>query len=269
MKHQSKNLQIKAQCFSQVQIYKYSDGSQVGVLKKSSQRTITLKKRGRFPPVNRNEPMTKAAYRRTLNRYFERLHELDLCNENCRFVTLTISKEQYNSYDKICNHFNYWIDCIREKVKDDFAGFVRFVEVQEKGFFHIHCILVFSQPNIVLTWSELNKMWKWGFVKIKSIDDRFGLIDYLTNSKSSTKYKINSKFTRYPKSARVIYISPNLPKLKSENFSISTSEFTVLAQDAQCIHIKTHHYIGRDTQELQTAIDKIVFVKSKLEGVKK
>ena len=112
-------------------------------------------------------------------------------------------------------------------------------------------------------------MWKWGFVKIKSIDDRFGLIDYLTNSKSSTKYKINSKFTRYPKSARVIYISPNLPRLKSENFLISTNEFTVLAQDAQCMHIKTHYYIGRDTQELQTAIDKIVFVKSKLEGVKK
>ena len=262
MKNQSKNLPIAVGNFKQVQIYAYSDGSVVAIPKRGHSRiSKPTKMRGRFPPVNCNESMTNAALRKTLNRSFERLFELDLEDEKCWFVTLTISKEKHNSYDKICNRYSHFIGLLRERVKDFYVGAVRFIEVQEKGFFHIHCILVFDRENIKLTWRDCYKMWGWGYVNIKTVTDRFGLIDYLTNIKHSAGNWQGNKFTRYPKRARVIYIDPNLPKSKSEYVYMSPEEYSALLQDSQCAHLKTHKYYDRNTKRVCSRIDKIVFVR--------
>lgn len=262
MKIQSKNLPIKAQCFSQVQIYKYSDGSQVGVLKKSNRQIITPKRRGRFPPVNRNEPMTKAAFKKTLNRYFERLYELDLDDEKCLYVTLTISNAKYNFYNLICSRFKYFVNLVKDKVQDDYVGVIRFVEMQAKGFFHIHCILVFKRKNINLTWRDLHKFWGWGYVRVQPVKNRFGLFDYSTNQKHGAEND-NDKFTRYPKGAKIIYISPNLPKSKGEFISTISSEYTELLNDSDYVHAKTHKYIETSTNQVRTRIDCFVLVKNK------
>lgn len=64
----------------------YSDGRTAYVFKKDCTTVQNnLTRRNGFPPVNRNEPMTKAAYRRTLNRNFEKLIELDVFNERSLF----------------------------------------------------------------------------------------------------------------------------------------------------------------------------------------
>ena len=145
MKCKSKSLSITAGNFSYARIYQHSDGSVIGMPKRGSGRIgRTTKRRGRFPPVNRNEPMTKAAFKKTLNRYFERLYELDLDDEKCLYVTLTISNAKYNSYNLICSRFKYFVNLVKDKVQDDYVGVIRFVEMQAKGFFHIHCILVFK-----------------------------------------------------------------------------------------------------------------------------
>lgn len=264
MKYQSENLPVKAGAFRQARIYEYLDGSVVAVPKRSTRPVgRPTEMRGRFPPVKRNEPMTKAAFRKTLNRYFERLYELDLEDEKCRFVTLTISKTKYNSYDKICGRFKHFIYWVREKVKDSYVGVVRFIEIQEKGFFHIHCILVFDSEDIKLTWRDLYQMWGWGFVKVKPVNERFGLIDYLTNQKHSVSQGNGDIFTRYPKGARIIYISPNLPKARNEHVSISSDDYTALLKNAQCVHAKVHKYIERGTKKVRTKIDRIVLVKTK------
>lgn len=79
----------------------YSDGRTAYVFKKDCTTVQNnLTRQNGFPPVNRNEPMTKAAYRRTLNRNFEKLIELDVFNERSLFLTLTIREEQYNTYEK-------------------------------------------------------------------------------------------------------------------------------------------------------------------------
>ncbi|MBO5229612.1 MAG: hypothetical protein J6B20_02345 [Clostridia bacterium] len=206
--------------------------------------------------------MTKAAFKKTLNRYFERLCELDLDNEKCLYVTLTISDTKYNSYDLVCSRFKYFVNLVKDKVQDGYVGVIRFVEVQAKGFFHIHCILVFNCRNINLTWRDFHKFWGWGYVRVQPVKNRFGLFDYSTNQKHGAKND-NDKFTRYPKGAKIVYISPNLPKLKGKFISTLSSEYAGLLKDSDCIHTKSHKYIETSTKQVRTRIDRFVLVKNK------
>ncbi len=242
----------------------YSDGRTAYVFKKDCTTVQNnLTRRNGFPPVNRNEPMTKAAYRRTLNRNFEKLIELDVFNERSLFLTLTIREEQYNTYEKICDRFKVFTNKVRfnKAVGNSYAGAVRFIEVQEKGFFHIHAILVFNTADIRLTWKDLHRMWGWGFVKVKKVYDFSGLIDYLTNYKQGSESVFNGSFTRYPKGAKIIYISPNLPKAISENIPITAQECAALVQDENTVgHIKIHKYYDSACRRVQLAVDKMVLV---------
>lgn len=248
----------------------YSDGETAYVFKKEhtpAQKNLT--RRRSFPPVNRGEPMLKAAYKRTLNRYFERLIELDIDNKKCLSLTLTIRNAKYNAYDKISDRFKRFTNEVRssKKVGSSYVGAVRFIEVQEKGFFHIHCILVFDTADIKLTWKDLHRMWGWGFVKVTTVYYLIGLIDYLTNLKQGVKNEQNEKFTRYPKKARVIYISPNLPRGKSENIDMTVEECAALINDENCIgHLKIHKYLDTETQKVKTCIDKMVLIKNLSKG---
>ena len=247
---------------TQVRKITYSDGNTAYVFKKSGFGVQTVREqRQGFSPINRNEPMTKTAFRRTLNRYFERLIELDLEKDKCLFLTLTICNERYNTYDKISGRFKDFTNKVRfsKKVGNSYVGVVRFIEVQQKGFFHIHCVLVFNSKNIKLSWKDLRRMWGWGYVKVKSVNYLIGLFDYLTNAKN--RKKNDGEFTRYPKGARIIYISPNLPKCKSENITISIEECAVLIQSDKYIgHLKIHKYYDTATHKARIAIDKMVLV---------
>lgn len=221
------------------------------------------KRRHGFPPVNRDEPMSKASYKQMLNRNFSKLIELDLDNNKCFSLTLTIRSEEHNTYQKISDRFKYFTNCVRfsKKVDNSYLGAVRFIEVQEKGFFHIHCILVFDTKNIKLTWKDLHRMWDWGFVKVKNIYYLTGLIDYLTNPKHGAKNDQTNKFTRYPKSVKVIYICPNLPKGKTEIIDIPAEQYFELVNDENCFgHIKFHKYFDPITQKIRVCIDKSVLV---------
>lgn len=244
----------------------YSGGGVAYVFKKKTVCDSLYKgatTRKKFPPVNRNEPMTKASYRRTLNRNFEKLLESDLAPEQCLFLTLTINSEAHNSYEQICGRFKDFTNKVRfgKKVGDSYLGAVRFIEVQEKGFFHIHAILVFNTADIRLTWKDLHRMWGWGFVKVKPIYNFYGLYDYLTNYKQGSKSVFDGKFTRYPKGAKIIYISPNLPKAKSENVPITVQECISLMQDENTVgHIKVHKYYDSEFHRVRPAIDKMVLV---------
>lgn len=182
----------------QVRKITYSDGGTAYVFKKPrSGVQNALTRRRSFPPVNRNEPMTKTAYKQTLNRYFERLIELDLQKEKCLFLTLTICNERYNTYEKICGRFKDFTNKLRfsKKFGNSYVGVVRSIEVQQKGFFHIHCILVFNNGNVKLSRKDLWRMWGWGYVKVKTVNNLLGLYDYLTNPKQAQKMTVNSHDT--------------------------------------------------------------------------
>lgn len=247
----------------------YSNGRKAIVCKKViNGATSPIKKRGRCPSVNRKEPMTKIAYKRTLNRNFDRLFELDLIDQNCRFVSLTISEEKYNIYNKVSKRFKHFIGEVRERVKNHYIGTARFIELQENGFFHIHCILVFDCNNIDLTCEDFCKMWGWGLVDMKQVTDRFGLIDYLTNIKHDLEIGNSEKFTRYPKSARPIYISPNLPRAKSKNILLTPEEYSALQNSEDCeVYVKLHQYYDPTTQKVRNSIDKKVIIKKFIKEV--
>lgn len=266
LKDDLKNLAV----VGKVQKFTYTDGNEAWVLKRDA---VCLNKPStlcaKFPPINRNEPMTKAAYRRTLNRYFEKLIELDLQREKCLFLTLTIKDEKYNTYNQVSEQFNSFTDKVRfsKKVCDSYIGTIRFIEIQAKGFYHIHCVLVFSKSDIQLTWKDLHRMWGWGFVKVKYIYDFVGLMDYLTNAKIGSNSLIESKFTRYPKGARVIYVSPNLPKAKSIMTELSVEDCGRLFEDDNSIgHIKFHKYFDPITHRVRCRVDKMLIIKNLLKG---
>ena len=264
MKMKSKELTNVPIPSGQVRKVTYSYGGAAYVFKKehtTAQNNLT--RRRSFPPVNRGEPMLKAAYKRMLNRKFSELIELDIDNEKCLSLTLTIRNAKYNAYEKISDRFKHFTNEVRssKKVGSSYVGAVRFIEVQEKGFFHIHCILVFDTADIKLTWKDLHRMWGWGFVKVTAVYYLIGLIDYLTNLKQGVKNEQNDKFTRYPKKARVIYISPNLPRGKSENIDMTVEECAALINDENCIgHLKMHKYLDTETQKVKTCIDKMVLI---------
>lgn len=264
MKIIDKNFSESPNLSGRVQKITYSNGGSAYVFKKeSSDIQHNPNRRPGFPPVNRSEPMTKTAYRRTLNRNFSKLIELDLDNDKCLSLTLTIRSEEYNTYEKISDRFKHFTNEVRfsKKVGNSYVGAVRFIEVQEKGFFHIHALIVFDTSNINLKWKHLHRMWGWGYVKVKTVYYFIGLIDYLTNPKHGTENDHSNKFTRYPKSVKVIYISPNLPRGKSETIDITAEECAALVGDERVIgHIKVHKYYDLVTQRVRTCIDKMVLI---------
>ena len=114
--------------------FTYSDGRVATICKndRTSFQKVKISK-GRPPPVNRDEPMRKAALKRTLNRYFERLFELDINDNNCLFVTLTISRQKDNDYKKVSGLFKRFIGEIRGRVKNSYIGTFRSIELKKNG----------------------------------------------------------------------------------------------------------------------------------------
>jgi len=262
MKLEKEDLSFITPHLIQAQEITYSNGGKAIVCKKAvNGAKCPIKIRSRCPPINYNEPMTKEALKRILNRYFVKLFELDLIDQNCRFVSFTISKEKYNFYSKISERFKYFIGEVRAVVKNHYLGTIRVIELQANGNFHIHCILVFDSDCVDLSDKTLQKIWGWGSVEDKEIYDRFGLIDYLTNIKHNLENGNSERFTRYPKGARVIYISPNLPKAESKNISLSPAEISQLQEATEFEeHTKIHQYYDPMTKKVRTCIDKKILI---------
>ena len=243
----------------------YSDGRTSFIFRKYYQtENLAARKINKSPPIKTNEPMTKSAYIRTLNRYFEKLIELDLNEENCLFLTLTISDAKHNSYKAISTRFKAFTNKVRfsKKFSESYVGAIRFIEVQRKGFFHIHCVLVFNRQLIKIPWKTLWRMWGWGYIKVKQVNYLIGLFDYLTNAKHGVDDL--SKFTLYAKRSKIIYISPNIPKCKSENIEMSIEKCALLFKDDRYIgQAKVHKYFDNVNQCVKTSIDKMVLVQIK------
>lgn len=80
-------------------------------------------------------------------------------------------------------------------------------------------------------------------------------------NKQGSESVFNGNFTRYPKGAKVIYISPNLPKATSENISITAQECAALVQDENTVgHIKIHKYYDSACRRVRLAVDKMVLI---------
>jgi hypothetical protein len=265
MKITGKDLTNLPKLSSRVRMLTYSNGGVAYVCKREcSGIQNNPNKRCGFPPVNRNEPMIKTAFKRTLNKKFNEILELDLDNDRCLSLTLTIRSKEYNTYEKISDRFKHFTNGVRfgKKAGGTYLGNVRFIEVQEKGFFHIHCLLFFDTDNIKLGWKDLHRMWGWGYVKVKTVYYFIGLLDYLTNYKDGAENPSDSKFTRYPKGARTILIMPNLPKAKDKTIDITDEEYAALLRDKNVIgHLKIHRYYDRTTGRIRTHIDKMALIK--------
>ena len=251
----------------EVEMITPTNGAPIFICKRNTGVCVSSRpklKKVRAPPLrDYSMPMTMSAYKKMLNRKFREIIRLDLEIDKCRFITFSISDKKYNSYQLLSDRFKYAINSIKEKFKGMYVGRIRVFEVHESGFLHIHCVLVFNTDKIKLSGKDLFKIWKCGYVYFEKVYDLAGLADYLTNLKNPPIDKANPKITVFKKGAKIIDISPNLPKSISE---ISNSEdvrfLRVFHDNNSTVHIKAHSYYDHLNQKLHSRIDQLLFIEN-------
>ncbi len=103
--------------------------------------------------------------------------------ENCLFLTLTYAENMTDSnrlYKDIKNfmaRFRYYLN----KNNHPSFEYINTIEPQGRGAFHAHCILIFPEQAPFIPASEIERIWRNGFIKIQSVSDSVDNIGaYLT-----------------------------------------------------------------------------------------
>jgi len=227
-----------------VEMVETRDGLPILIFKRGGSSCISnnAKRRYGFSKVDYSKPMTHSAYVRSRGKKFRELLRLDLINENCLFATFTIAHDRDNDYDRLCDRFKHTTNQIRNMVGGHYLGRVRSFELQENGRLHIHAVLVFDSCETKITKKDFEKFWGLGSVHLCAVTDKIGLADYLTNMKVSVRDKSDPTYTIFRKGARVIDISPTLPRLKSEIISADDLQLFELYECAERVHVKAHKF---------------------------
>lgn len=126
----------------------------------------------------------------SLRKSVSQLRDIINCNltpetkNRTRFVTLTYKenmtdpKSLYLDTDKFNKRFRYYL---RTKYSGLSYEYITAVEAQGRGAFHLHIIMIFSEPPPYIENSVLAEIWRHGFVSIKKIrGDVDDLGSYLT-----------------------------------------------------------------------------------------
>ena len=126
----------------------------------------------------------------SLRKSVSRLRDIINCNltpemkNRTRFVTLTYRenmtdpKRLYQDADKFNKRFRYYL---RTKYGGLSYEYITTVEAQGRGAFHLHIIMIFSNPPPYIESSVIAEIWRHGFVSIKKIrGDVDDLGSYLT-----------------------------------------------------------------------------------------
>jgi len=247
--------------FSKAKLIQKENGSVLVLYKMIPAFLKAAKPCGRIA-VNRSENMRTSAYHRTINRKGESLAELDLNQDNCIFITLTISHEKYNNYVTMLNAFGNFMQYINRytKEKNNQVRMIRGIEVQRKsGFFHIHTVLEFMDKPPTLSHKRLRSYWTLGAVhrNLKvDVYDIEGLLQYLTKFKAGSLKKDQKFLTYFPKGAQIIYIDKRLKKAKVSEYDLKSAAAHIEANSPK-IFSRYHIYRGKDDGKLHTVIDKI------------
>lgn len=172
--------------------------------------------------------MKKKDYEKTLKRQFMELAQLDIASDKCNFITLTFGHSI--AWEDLLKAFRQFMKAVSRHFCK--VEYIRGVEIQEEStHYHIHIILIFpdTPPPISNDW--LAKYWGYGLSHIENnVYDVDGLIDYITLFKIGSCQKDCFNATYFPKGARIITTSYNIPKKKAFEVELSEEEYLHLVQ---------------------------------------
>lgn len=216
--------------------------------------------------IDYSQPMTRQAYARTLNRYYDKLLCLDLDEKNCMSVTLTLADEKYNTYAKIIKEYKKFkqkMDRYAWKHGKNTVKEVRAIEVQKNTLhYHVHAVFVFEHLPPAIDEETLTEMWGLGSTHIAEVVyDADGLFNYLTQQKVASFDFNKAGYTRFPKGANIISMSRGLPKAVVRKVDMSLRQIcdtlnTALDDGTGKLMTKSHKYKDAITGELKEAIDR-------------
>ena len=89
---------------------------------------------------------------------------------NARWLTLTY-KENMKDTKKLYSDVDKFIKRLRYYYKDYKIEYINVVEPQGRGAWHCHLMLLFDKTAPFIKNDELSKLWGFGFVSVKALDD--------------------------------------------------------------------------------------------------
>lgn len=222
--------------------------------------------------------MTVQEYKRLLNRH---LYNLLISNDESKkyfFITLTLTDSM--DYTVLIKEFTRFHTCITRYGKRRKWGkmeYVRAIELQDNGKYHIHIIAFFENPECSLSSSQVETMWKRGFCKVESVYDLVGLKKYITTFCNNVINSYEKSLTLFPKGARPISSSRNFEAQNEvvEEREIHANEVKELLhdiiernQDNPDFRIETigHQYYDENAQDYRYHVDKYIIFEGNIES---
>lgn len=113
---------------------------------------------------------------------FKKLRELINTNfigqPNEKFITLTYA-ENMQDVERLQRDFQIWMKSVRRKYGK--CDYINVVEPQERGAWHCHVLIKFYElENGYLDYDEFRKLWKYGYNKVKELNDIDNIGAYLS-----------------------------------------------------------------------------------------
>ncbi len=110
------------------------------------------------------------------------------------FITLTYHEPMFD-FDIVAKDFAKFYDKLKYYYSSYRFDYLRLIEPQESGSWHIHIVIKSAIENqqIKITESVILKAWKFGSVKVSQIYDTEGLAKYLGTYNNSNNKKVTSK----------------------------------------------------------------------------
>lgn len=222
--------------------------------------------------------MAVKEYKQLLNRH---LYNLLISNDESKkyfFITLTLTDSM--DYTQLTKEFTRFHTCITRHGKRRKWGkmeYVRAIELQDNGKYHIHIIAFFENPECFLSSSQVETMWKLGFCKVESVYDLVGLKRYITTFCNNVINSCEKSLTLFPKGARLISSSRNFETQNEvvEEREIHANEVKELLhdiiernQDNPDFRIETigHQYYDENAQDYRYHIDKYIIFEGNIES---
>lgn len=180
-----------------------------------------------FNPIRRSlndyyPYMSTKDYVRTIRRKRKELFELNIDKNHCIFLSLTTEKSW--AFDRVIDMLKIFIRAIRRTFSD--IQYIRAIESYTRGVhFHIHLLIIFNN-NIPKAFNSswVNKHWEYGITDFQKVFDPYGFIDYITLYKDENINHSRKRFTKFPKNAKIISSSRNIPKSQFEERIVDEEE---------------------------------------------
>lgn len=143
----------------------------------------------------------------------------DIINTNLideeKAISLTLTyEEKVDDVKQVGKDFTAFIRRLRKKVGD--CEYIYVVELQKRGSWHIHAILIFDNKAPFISCEEIELMWGKGIVDVQKAQNAMALGLYLTSDvkkdeSGNTKVK-GAPIEKYEKGMRVFRCSRGLKK---------------------------------------------------------